>query len=55
MEMPASFPQVLHVGTRERKLSIVPADDISGKLGQTSTDFEVRCRKSASIIGIDHS
>ena len=29
MEMPASFPQILHVGARERELLIVPADDIS--------------------------
>jgi hypothetical protein len=26
-----------------------------GKLGQTSTDFKVKCRKSARNIGIDHS
>jgi hypothetical protein len=27
----------------------------SGKLGQTSTIFEVKCRKLARNIGIDHS
>jgi hypothetical protein len=27
----------------------------AGKLGQTSTDFEVKQRKSARIVGIDHS
>jgi hypothetical protein len=29
--------------------------DASGKLGQTSTDFEVKQRKSAPMLGIDHS
>src|SRR5215831_17372555 len=28
---------------------------LSGKLGQICTDFEVKHRKSARIIGIDHS
>ena len=26
-----------------------------GKLGQISTNFEVKCRKSARNMGIDHS
>src|SRR5215831_8200549 len=30
-------------------------DEIGGKLGQICTDFEVKHRKSARIIGIDHS
>jgi hypothetical protein len=30
-------------------------DEIVGKLGQTSTDFEVKRRKSARNLGIDHS
>ena len=29
--------------------------DITGKLDQICTDFEVKCRKSARNIGIDHS
>jgi hypothetical protein len=28
---------------------------INGNLGQMWTDFEVKCRKSASIMGIDGS
>jgi hypothetical protein len=28
-------------------------DEIVGKLGQTSTDFEVKQRKSARMVGID--
>jgi hypothetical protein len=29
--------------------------DMTGKLGQICTNFEVKQRKSARIVGIDHS
>ncbi len=28
--------------------------EVSGNLGQTSTDFEESCKKSARNLGIDH-
>ncbi len=39
----------------QQQTTITEEAENTGKLGQTSTDFEVKQRKSARNIGIDHS